>query len=71
VEFLIWSGAATTLAGIAALIWCIGMVLRARKAATSDTELRERLRRALPANIGALFLSVTGLMLVIFGVVFS
>lgn len=70
-EFLIWSGAATTLAGIAALIWCIGMVLRARKAAPSDTELRERLRRALPVNIGALFLSVTGLMLVIFGVVFS
>jgi len=71
VEFLIWSGAATTLAGIAALIWCIGMVLRARQAAPSDTELCERLRRALPVNIGALFLSVTGLMLVIFGVVFS
>jgi len=71
VEFLIWSGAATTLAGIAALIWCIGMVLRTRQAAPSDTELRERLRRALPVNIGALFLSVTGLMLVIFGVVFS
>jgi len=71
VEFLIWIGAATTLAGIAALIWCIGMVLRARRDAPSDAELRERLRRALPVNIGALFLSVIGLMLVIVGVTLS
>ncbi len=70
-EFLIWSGAATTLAGIAALVWCIGMVLRARQAAPSDAELRKRLQRALPVNIGALFLSVIGLMLVIVGVSFS
>ncbi len=65
---LIWSGAAATLFGIAALIWCIATVLRARRARLADDELRDRLRRVLPVNLAALFLSVIGLMMVVVGV---
>ncbi len=67
-ELLIWSGAATTLIGIAVLIWCIATVLGARRTAVTDAELRERLRRVLPVNLGALFCSVIGLILVVVGV---
>ena len=67
-DLLIWSGAAATMIGIAVLIWCIASVLRARRSELADAELREHLRRLLPVNLGALFLSMIGLMLVVVGV---
>jgi hypothetical protein len=70
-ELLIWGGAAISLAGLAGLIWCIVYVARARRARLPEDELRDKLRRALPMNLGALFLSVIGLMLVILGIFFA
>lgn len=67
-DLLIWSGAATTLAGLAALVWCIVAVIRARRGQLTDDELRGRLRRVLPVNLAALFLSVIGLMMVVVGI---
>lgn len=67
-DILIWSGALTSLAGLCGLVWCIVFVARARRAKLSDEELRARLRRAVPLNLGALFLSVIGLMLVVLGI---
>ena len=70
-ELLIWGGAAATLVGVAALIWCIVAALRARRAELSDAELRKQLQHMLPVNLGALFLSAAGLILVVVGVLFS
>ncbi|MEO0402683.1 MAG: hypothetical protein AAF214_09945 [Pseudomonadota bacterium] len=65
---LIWGGVALSLLGLAGLVWCIVTVWRARKAQLDDTEMRAVMTRVLPLNLGALFLSVIGLMLVIVGI---
>lgn len=65
---LIWGGVAVTLAGLAGLIWCILTVARARKAGLSDEALKARLQKVVALNLGALFLSVIGLMMVVVGI---
>ncbi|WP_135501972.1 hypothetical protein [Roseovarius aestuariivivens] len=67
-ENLVWIGAAVTVAGLALLIWCILRVARARKSGLDEEAMRAELRRVVPMNTGALFLSVIGLMLVVLGI---
>lgn len=67
-EILIWAGAALSLLGLVGLGWCIARVMRAKRAKVSDEEMRVVLQKALPLNLGSVFLSVLGLMLVIVGV---
>jgi hypothetical protein len=67
-EWLVWSGAGVTLMGLAGLVWCIVRVAAARRAGLPDAELRERLRRVVALNLGALLLSALGLVMVIAGI---
>ena len=67
-DILIWVGAAISLVGLVGLIASIVKVLRARKANLSDEDMRKAVQSALPLNLGALFLSVIGLMLIIVAV---
>ena len=67
-EILIWIGSILSLLGLVGLLWCIKTVLRAKKAAGSDEELRMSLQKVVPFNMAALFLSAIGLMLVILGI---
>ncbi len=67
-DYLVFIGAAITLAGFIGLVWCILRVARARRAALPDEELREVVRSVIPLNMAALGLSVIGLMLVIVGI---
>lgn len=67
-DILIWGGAFLSLAGLIGLIWCIVFVARARRENLSEDKLRGRLRKALPLNLGSLFTSVLGLMLIILGI---
>ena len=67
-ETLIWIGSILSLLGLVGLLWCIKTVLRAKKAAVSDEELRMSLQKVVPFNMAALFLSAIGLMLVILGI---
>ena len=67
-DILVWVGAALSVVGLAGLVLSILRVTRARRSATSDEELRAAIQKAIPLNLGALFLSVLGLMLVILGV---
>ncbi len=67
-EWLIWIGATLSLIGLAGLVWCIFSVSRAKRAKLDDDAMRLVLKKAIPLNLGALFLSVIGLMLVILGV---
>jgi hypothetical protein len=68
-EWLVWIGAAVTLAGVAGLVWSLLIVVRARRAGLQDAALRARMGRALPINVGALLLSFLGLGCVVVGVV--
>lgn len=67
-ELMVWGGACLSVAGLVGLVWCILKVNRARKAGLSDEDLRAAVQAVLPLNLGALFLSVIGLMLVILGI---
>ena len=67
----IWGGAALTGLGLAGLVWCIVMALRARKAGLSDDQMRAQMQKVVALNVGALAVSALGLMLVVFGVVVS
>lgn len=66
-EILIWVGAIVSLLGLAGIGASVVKVIRARRAGLSDEELRARLSRVLPLNLGALFLSTIGLMMVMVG----
>ncbi|WP_306154206.1 hypothetical protein [Roseovarius sp. MMSF_3281] len=67
-DILIWSGAVVSLLGLAGLLWCIYKVWQARKSGLSDDALRDTVRKIVPLNTGALFVSVIGLMMVIVGI---
>ena len=67
-ESLIWIGAVVTLIGLAGLVVSILRVARARRAGLSDDDLRAALQKVVPLNMGALFLSVIGLMCVVIGI---
>jgi len=66
---LIPLGAVITLMGLVGLIWCILKVARARKQGLSDEELRVVMQTTVGLNLGALFLSAIGLMMVVLGVI--
>lgn len=65
---LIWGGTAVTLLGLLGLMWCILAVARARRAGLADAELRSRLQKIVAYNLGALFVSAIGLMMVVAGI---
>ena len=65
---MIWGGAGLSLLGLLGLGWCIIKVSRAKRAQLDDEAMRIVLRKVVPLNMGALFLSVIGLMMVILGI---
>ncbi|MEP3636378.1 MAG: hypothetical protein ABJN14_03860 [Paracoccaceae bacterium] len=70
-DLLITLGATLTLLGFIGLVWCILRVWRARAAQLPDDEMRAVLQKTLPLNLGALAVSVLGLMSVIVGIFLS
>ena len=67
-DWLIWIGAIISLIGLCGLILSIIRVNQARRAKLPDEEMRAAVQKALPLNLGSLFLSVIGLMAVIVGI---
>ncbi|NUH64604.1 hypothetical protein HTT03_04705 [Sulfitobacter sp. S0837] len=67
-DLLVWLGATLSLLGLLGLGWCIIKVSRAKRAQLDDEAMRAVLRKVVPLNMGALFLSVIGLMMVIMGI---
>lgn len=70
-ELLVWIGAALSLLGLCGLVWTILRVMTARRKIKDDDALRAVIQSVLPYNLGALFVSVIGLMLVIVGIFLS
>lgn len=67
-DLIVWTGAALSVAGLLGLVWCIIKVARARRQKLDDDALRAVVQSVLPYNLGALLLSVLGLMLVMVGI---
>jgi F0F1-type ATP synthase membrane subunit c/vacuolar-type H+-ATPase subunit K len=70
-QALIWGGVAVTLVGLAGLVTAIRRALAIRRAQLPDAETREALQKVVPLNLGSLFLSTIGLMLVVVGVLLA
>ena len=68
-EIMIWVGAAISVTGLAGIVWCIVRVARARRANPDPDAMRAILQSVIPMNMGAFFLSIIGLMLVVVGVI--
>ena len=66
--WLVWTGTGLAVAGLLALAYCIVAAVAAKRAGLPDPELRSRLSRIVSINIGALLLSLIGLMSVVVGV---
>ncbi len=67
-DSIVWAGAALSIAGLIGLLWCIIKVARARRRSLDDEAMRAVVQSVLPYNLGALLLSVLGLMLVMVGI---
>ncbi|GAB5445724.1 hypothetical protein [Gymnodinialimonas sp.] len=67
-EWLVWGGAAVTVIGLGLLGYCIYEAFAAKRSGLEDDAMRARLQRVVAINMGALFLSVLGLMCVVLGV---
>jgi hypothetical protein len=70
-DWLIWIGAAVSLGGIAGLLRCIQLALRARKSGLDNTAMRARLQQIVTFNLAALGVSALGLMLVVIGIILN
>lgn len=70
-DWLIWVGTAISLVGLAGLILSIIKVAKLKKQSLPDEELRAAVQKVMPLNLGSLFLSVIGLMVVMVGISFS
>lgn len=70
-EMVIWGGAVLTLLGVAGLIWCIVLAVRAKRSGLPDDQVKLALQRVVVWNLGALALSGLGLMAVVFGVILA
>ncbi|MGH1465052.1 MAG: hypothetical protein ACRBBQ_06795 [Cognatishimia sp.] len=70
-QWLIWIGTIVSVTGLVGLVLSVVKVNKARKAGLTDDELRAAVQRAMPLNLGSLFLSVIGLMTVMLGIFFS
>ncbi len=68
---LIWIGVALSVLGMVGIIVSIVMVAKAKRAGLEDTEMRARISKILPLNMGALFVSMIGLMMVIVGIILA
>jgi len=70
-QALVWIGAVLSLVGLGGIVASIVKVQRARRAGLSDADLRARIQKALPLNLGAFMLSVLGLACVVTGVLLA
>ncbi len=70
-DLLIWIGAAISLVGLAGIMLSIVKVRQARRQASDDADLKARIQKVLPLNLGAFLVSVLGLMCVVMGVILA
>jgi heme exporter protein D len=67
-DTLIWIGAALSLAGVAGLLYCVVVAVKAKRAGLQGEALQARLKHVVALNLGAVAVSAIGLMLVVLGI---
>jgi heme/copper-type cytochrome/quinol oxidase subunit 2 len=67
-KMLIWMGTALTILGMMGIVISVTMVFRAKRAKLDDAAMRARISKVVPVNMGALFVSMIGLMMVVIGI---
>ena len=67
-EWLVWAGAAVSLLGLAGLLYCVRVAMKAKKEGLSGEEMHARLKGVVALNMGALLVSAIGLMMVVMGI---
>jgi hypothetical protein len=70
-QMLVWAGAILTLLGVAGLVWCVLIAVRAKREGLSDADMKARLQNVVALNMGALAISALGLMCVVLGLAFG
>lgn len=70
-EMLVWIGAGLTMLGMAGVIYAMIAVAGAKRRNLTDDEMRKHITKMIPINLGALFVAMIGLMMVIIGLVLS
>lgn len=68
-EWLVWIGAALTLAGLVGILWCIAKVRSAKKAGMSNDALQAVVQKVVLVNLAAFGLSALGLGAVTAGLI--
>ncbi len=67
-EILVFIGAIVSAVGLVGLLYCISLALKAKRLKGDEEAMKAQLQKIVPLNMGALFLSVLGLMMVVIGV---
>lgn len=70
-DYVIWGGAVLTMVGVAGLLWCVVLGVRAKRSGLPDDAVKAQLQRVVALNLAALAVSALGLMAVIFGVILA
>ncbi|MBC7739743.1 MAG: hypothetical protein H7245_21610 [Candidatus Saccharibacteria bacterium] len=70
-QYLIWGGAAVTVASLIMLGWCVVLAVRIRGAALDEKAKQAGLQRVLVWNMGAMAVAGIGLMAVVVGVILA
>ncbi|MCV6823950.1 MULTISPECIES: hypothetical protein [Halocynthiibacter] len=70
-DWLIITGAVVSFLGLCGLVYCIVSAMKARKSNLDDEAMRVHLRGLVAWNMGALFTSILGLMIVVVGIMFG
>jgi len=67
-ENLIWIGAIVSLVGVAGLVWCVLIALRAKRDGLEGAEFQAVMQKVTAINMGALCISAIGLIMVVVGI---
>jgi hypothetical protein len=68
---LIWIGAGLAVIGMIGVLYSMIAVARAKRQNLTDDQMRDRIRKVIPLNLGTLFVAMIGLMMVVVGVMLS
>lgn len=69
--WLVLVGSVLACIGLCMLAYCIFQAISAKRSGLDDAAMRQRLQKIVAINMGALLLSVLGLMCVVLGVFLS
>lgn len=68
-DYLLVGGIVLTLVGVAMLLWCVILAIKAKRSGLPDDQMKASLQRVVALNLGALALSALGLMAVVLALI--